>query len=264
MRPPAVLFVTFLVLTLSAPGCSGDASGPRADSGKPGARGENGSDRSRPEPGGNVKRSELGRHVWLETEGDRRRVRVEASVCLRQGVYGLECLLCRKGTKEHESILVTTADAQVIHTALVAAGAEPGLPARFDQRFEPPSGSRIKVVLEYEDQGKLVSVPAGRWVRDIQSRKELTSDWVFAGSLLWPNPDGDDKPKVYAANTDGAYVCVINVPTAMLDLTLHTPSAPESRAFQPFTEHIPAEGTAVMVIFEPVAGKNAVRATGKN
>jgi hypothetical protein len=212
-----------------------------------------------------VKRSELGKHVWLETEegGRRRRVRVEATVCLRQGSYGLECLLCRKNTKDYESVLATTADAQVIHTALLAAGAEKGSPVRYDPHFQSPTGSRIKVSLEYEDHGRLVTVPAGRWVRDAQTKKELDSDWVFAGSLLWPNPDGEDKPKVYAANTDGAYVCVINVPTAMLDLPVHTPSAPENRAFQPFTEHIPPEGTQVMVIFEPVADKKEAKSTGK-
>ena len=37
-----------------------------------------------------------------------------------------EQLLCRKNTKEHESILATTADARIIHAGLLAAAAEPG------------------------------------------------------------------------------------------------------------------------------------------
>jgi len=237
MRVPAGVFVGLLALSFGGLGCSRDESPPPAAT-----RGE-------------IKKSELGKHVWLETEGTRRRVRVDAWVCLRRGAYGLECLLCRSKTKEHESILATAADAQVIHTALVAAGADPGSPARFDPQFRPPTGSRIKITLEYEEQGKLGTVPAGRWIRDVATKKELDTDWVFAGSLLWPNPDGPDKPKQYAAQGDGAYVCVINVPTAMLDLTVHTPSAPETRAFEPFTEHIPAVDTRVTVIFEPVSEK---------
>ncbi len=146
----------------------------------------------------------------------------------------------------------------------MAADAEPGSPARFDQGgYTPPTGPRIRVTLEYEKNGRLVSVPAGSWVRDVQTKKELNADWVFAGSLLWPNPDGADKPRIYAANTDGAYICVINVPTAMLDLPVHTPSAPENRAFEPFTEHIPPEGTPVILILAPAAGKGAAKATGK-
>src|SRR5262249_5607116 len=64
-----------------------------------------------------------GRGVWLESEGDKRRVRVRAWVCLRQGRYGLECLLCRRHTKEHESVLATAADASLIHAGLLATKA---------------------------------------------------------------------------------------------------------------------------------------------
>ena len=32
--------------------------------------------------------------LWLETKGEKRRVLVAAAVCLREGTYGLECLLC--------------------------------------------------------------------------------------------------------------------------------------------------------------------------
>src|SRR5262249_42398224 len=42
-----------------------------------------------------AKRAALGQNVWLETVGDRRRVVVGAEVCLREGQYALECLLCR-------------------------------------------------------------------------------------------------------------------------------------------------------------------------
>lgn len=253
------LLAFFGSLILGAAGCSGGLSVDSADSG----RGKTSPDTHSSRPGvtpvvphGDVKRSELGRHVWLETEGKRRRVRVEASVCLRQGNYGLECLLCRKQQKEYESVLATAADAQVIHAALIAAGAQPGSPVSFDKGFKPPSGSRIKVSLEYEDQGKLVTAPAGFWVRDVKTKKALDSEWVFAGSILWPNPDGDDKPKIYAANAEGGYVYIINMPTAMLDLPIQNrPGAPENRSYEPFTEHIPEVGTPVMVIFEPVAEK---------
>jgi hypothetical protein len=244
-RLSAVGFILLLALPFGVVGCSRDEPAPPP-----------------PPTHSEVKKSELGKHVWLETEGPHRRVRVDASVALRQGEYSLEFLLSKK-FKEYESILVTTADAQVIHTALVAAGAEPGSPARFDPQFRPPTGSRIKITLEYEEKGKLRSVPAGSWIRDKDSKKELNADWVFAGSRLWPNPDGEDKPKLYAANGDGAYVCVINGPTAMIDLTVRSLGALEARSFEPFTEHIPELGTPVTVIFEPITDKKAPPSTAK-
>jgi hypothetical protein len=253
------------LLALTGAGCSGGAPADPADSGQRRATAD---DRAAPPrslsdvpPG--VKRSALGKHVWLETEGQRRRVRVEASVCLRQGGYGLEFLLSKK-FKAYESVLSTEADAQLIHAALVTAGAVPGSPVRFDPQFKPPSGSQVKVTLEYEDHGKVVRVPAGHWVRDVKTKQELDSEWVFAGSRLWPNPDGDDKPKLYAANGEGAYVCVINLPTAMLDLPIRNDrGATENRAFEPFTEHIPEIDTPVVVVFEPVGGSPVAGAAGK-
>jgi hypothetical protein len=259
--------VPLLALALAGPGCSGGVSVDPADSGRPAPGAQTAPTRpglTPVVPNGDVKRKEVARHVWFETEGKTRRVRVEAAVCLRRGEYGLECLLCRTKTKVHESVLATSADAFEIHKNLMAAGAEYGSPARFDVKYKPPSGSRVKISLEYEDQGKLVTAPAGYWVRDVKTKKELDSDWIFTGSVLYPNPDGDDKPKIYAANSEGGYVYVINWPTSMLDLPVRTPSAPEQRAFEPFTEHIPEVGTPVIVIFEPVADSDGAKAMGKN
>src|SRR5262249_52964302 len=82
----------------------------------------------------------LSKNVYFEKLPDgRRRVLVNAYVCLREGEFGLECLLCRRGTKEHESILAADVDARTIHAGLLAAGAEPGAPVVFDPEFRPPA-----------------------------------------------------------------------------------------------------------------------------
>src|SRR5438034_5550667 len=65
-----------------------------------------------------AKKVNLGKNVFLEVQGDKRRVLVEAKVCLRTGQ--LEQFLTRKGTKEHEAILAADVDARDIHAALVA------------------------------------------------------------------------------------------------------------------------------------------------
>ena len=78
-----------------------------------------------PDSGPDLKKVQVGPQVWLEIQGRQRRVLVNASVCLREGNFGLECLLCKKNTKEHESPLVTEAEAHHIHAALLAAGAKP-------------------------------------------------------------------------------------------------------------------------------------------
>src|SRR4051812_48236590 len=64
-----------------------------------------------------TKKVEVGKNVALEVQGERRRVLVQAYVCLRQGQ--LEQFLTRKRTKEHEAVLAADVDARDIHTALI-------------------------------------------------------------------------------------------------------------------------------------------------
>src|SRR5690348_4635522 len=87
----------------------------------------------------------VGNNVYLEIDGPRRRVLVDAYVCLRQGQ--LEQLLTRKRTKEHEAILAADIDARHLHAALIAAGAQPGSPVKFRPKFQPPTGTPIKITL---------------------------------------------------------------------------------------------------------------------
>jgi hypothetical protein len=199
----------------------------------------------------------LGENIWLETQGDKRRVLVAAVVCLREGAYGLECLLCKRGTKEHESLLVTTAHAKVIHAALEVAKIKAGSPVEYRPKFAPPRGDKVKVTLLYENKGKWVSVPGQKWIRNAKTKKDLEYDWVFAGSLLYKNPDDEDKnsPPIYLADGEGAYICISNVPTAMLDLPIDSPKGIENRVYEPHTANIPALDTSVTVILEPMEEK---------
>jgi hypothetical protein len=217
------------------------------------------------------KKTPMKRGVWIETKGERRRVLVDASVCLREGQYGLECLLCRANTKEHESILRTEADARVIHIALMGAtGVKPGSPVQYDPEFKPPAGSPIKVLLQYHEmeepplewtavggplatlfdkQGKLVTVAARTWIHNVKTKKDLDLDWVFTGSFFYKDPFDKNKEH-YAAQSEGAFISVSNVPTAMLDLPVASPKGIEDRVFVPHTERIPPLDTPVTVILE--------------
>jgi hypothetical protein len=177
-------------------------------------------------------------------------VMLEAMVCLRKGL--LEHLMCRRHTKEHEAILTAEVDARDVHKTLLAIGAKEGKPVQFQPRFAPPSGSTIKITLEYQEKGKTVRVPAQKWIRNVKTKKDLDVDWVFAGSRLYPNPFDETKPPIYGAN-EGDVICVSNFPTAMLDLPINSSKDNDDLTFEAHTERIPALETRVWVILEPVA-----------
>src|SRR2546426_246480 len=70
-----------------------------------------------------IKKLSLWKNITVEIQGDKRRVRINSEVCLREGL--LEQLLTKKGMKEHEAILSADIDARHLHAALTLAGAEP-------------------------------------------------------------------------------------------------------------------------------------------
>jgi hypothetical protein len=199
----------------------------------------------------------VGQNVFLEILPTSRRVLISAEVCLREGP--LELLLTRKGTKEHEAVLRADVDARKVHDALLLAGAKAGGTVRFDPRYRPARGTPIKVSLVYKKDGTLVNGSARSWVRNARTKRELPSDWVFAGSELVEgadplNPNG---PKRYLAN-DGDLICVANFETALLDLPIESSKSDDDRGYEAWTERIPEPGTPVVVVLEP-----QVRAKGK-
>lgn len=99
-----------------------------------------------------------------------KKVIVKAKVCLREGV--LEMFLCRKHTKEHESILAFDGRAYLIHTGLLAIGAEPGEPMLYkDGKYTPPKGQKLKVTVKWRDKaGKMQETDGSKWVRTATRR----------------------------------------------------------------------------------------------
>lgn len=98
-----------------------------------------------------------------------RRLLLKSRVVLREGV--LEMFLCKAQTKEHESVLSIDADAYLIHAGLLALGARPGAPARFDETFHPPTGQKIEIhVIWTGEDGTEHRERAQRWIRHVTRR----------------------------------------------------------------------------------------------
>lgn len=191
--------------------------------------------------------------IFLEVpkEGPRR-VHLLAEVCLREGP--LEVFLCRLNTKEHESILHVDADGREIHAALIAANAKQGHPVKFAPKFEPATGSVIKISLTYREKGKVKSCPANEWIKDRNTSKFMAHDWVFAGSRLLQDPERPDRPPYYTAN-QGEFICLSNFADAMLDLPVKSSKEAAELIFEINTPRIPPLRTPVIVTLEPVVDK---------
>ncbi|MGL4512792.1 MAG: YdjY domain-containing protein [Lacipirellulaceae bacterium] len=207
---------------------------------------------ARPEPPATAKRLAPASSVWVDAAA--KRVYVGGEVTLREGV--LEMFACPKGTKEHESVVAVDSPAFLVHTALLAIGAEPGAPVRFDPKYEPPRGAEINIRVEWFDAaGDKQSSRAQDWVRDLRTKRPMDLPFVFAGSGFWTDPDSGEQR--YLAES-GDLVCVSNFASATLDVPAASTQSNAELLFEPFTERVPERGTPVMLVMS-VGDAAAVR-----
>jgi hypothetical protein len=197
------------------------------------------------------------------TAGIERRVVLELEVVLTKGY--LEHLISRsEAGKDHETILSSEFDAEILHAALLGAGLVPGKPAKFlnaerELDFKPATGQTVKIYLEYEGaEGKKVVVPAQSWVVGGKDSKPLTADWVFAGSFKGKSTTAMGEEFVYFAANDGRVVCLANFGSALLDLPFESVKGDpqgDTLSFRANTAVIPDRGTKVRALFEAVPTK---------
>jgi hypothetical protein len=185
--------------------------------------------------------------LWVDVKNHR--VYVDGYVSLRDAP--LEMFACPAGTKEHESIVATLARSNEVHAALLAVGAMPGTTVKFDPKYVPATGQRIRVWVLYRDaEGEFKYADARSWVRQGDSDKAMEMDWVFAGSSTWTDPQ--DGVTYYQANS-GEMICVSNFGTAMLDLPIESSDSNAALSFRAFTERIPPDLTPVRLMLVPIS-----------
>jgi hypothetical protein len=163
----------------------------------------------------------------------------------------LEFFCVVNGTNEHESVLRTKARPSNIHLALLMLGLEPGEGVKYSdaaKKWFPPHGPPLRISCEFEKDGKKLTVPAYRMMRDIKTQKPMPPmTWIFVGSKVMP--DGN-----YAADMTGYVVSVVNFELTLIDIPDLASSANETLEWQIDTDVAPPGGTPVTMIIEP-AGK---------
>jgi hypothetical protein len=182
--------------------------------------------------------------LWLDAKN--KRIVMDGVVCLREGQ--LEMFACTKGTKEHESVVSVATKAFAVHAGLVAVGAKPGTPVKFEPEYQPASGTTVDITAIWTDsKGKVHHDKAQNWVQNVKTKKAMTQNWVFCGSGFWQDNDGNRR---YLADA-GDFICVSNFPSAMLDLPVESSQGDHALMFRAFTENIPPRGTKVRLVLTP-------------
>ena len=181
-----------------------------------------------------------------------RQVVLDAVVSERQEM--LEFLLCKKGTKDYESLLVTTVPPSSLHAALLALNLMPGKPARWSQVpgkepvFLSPSGATLEIAVRWKDAKGRRSKPVTDWLLIAGGKQKPTHNrWVFVGSSFLD--DGS-----YWADEEGHHVSLANFASSVIDVPFRSSDKTAFLEFRPNTDAVPPKGTAVEVVFTAVKG----------
>jgi hypothetical protein len=191
-----------------------------------------------------LRRLDLEQPVWVDKHNNH--VIMQGEVC-RAG-YPLE-FFATYSNRSYEAVVSVNVKPSIVHAGLLAVGARAGHPAQFQPTFLPPTGTEVAIEVRWRDaKGKVQSSPAQNWIRNIKTKKALDSNWVFAGSLFVKD---DATGKEYYQADSGELICVLSLPTAMLDLPIRSYGALEARSFEAFEEHLPPPGTPVTILLKP-------------
>ena len=133
-------------------------------------------------------------------DAKRKRLLLKTEVVQQEAL--LEMVLCKKGTKEHETIVAIDSDAYVIHAGLLAIGAEPGTPVRYAPEYEPPEGQIIDIFANWaDDNGRPHREPIQKWVRHVTRRYYVEPLAKLPNDFPVPKESDPNKTKVATGMT---------------------------------------------------------------
>jgi hypothetical protein len=194
-------------------------------------------------------------HVRVDVKT--RQVRVDAETLAVDAP--LEFFAVMNGTSEHESVVRSPAKPSNVHLGLVMLGLEPGSPVQFSEatkQWLPPHGPPLRITMEYEQDGKPVSVPAYRWMREIKTKRPMPPmTWIFAGSRVM----GDGN---YAADVTGYLVSVVNFDLTLIDIPQLASNENESLQWERNADVMPPAGTKVTMVIEPAGASDPAKPNG--
>ncbi|MDA1007478.1 MAG: YdjY domain-containing protein [Planctomycetota bacterium] len=208
----------------------------------------------------------IGEHITVLR--DDRSVEIDAIVVLDDGF--LEQLVCGRGTREHESLLVSMAPASQIHAALLLLGIESGKPGLWSMHQapsgewktvkSPPEGPSVAVDVRWKDEeGCAHEAPLSSWVVHAQSGAALPNGrFVFAGSILLSEEGTEPTPPtVYAGDLSGSIVGLVTFGDEVIAMNevISDQADVEASVWLANPEAMPPLGTRVTLILR--AAQNA-------
>jgi hypothetical protein len=189
------------------------------------------------------------------------RIEIEGRFCLDEGI--LDYLAVVAGGREYESVLALNCKAWLLHANLLAVGAQCGPTEEAIEYLKknPPAdgkipdkpGTKLRITIEWEKDGKTASVSASQVLFNRKTRKEAEdSEWVFTGSYFAKEPDTNRD--VYMGDVDQAVIGVTYTPSAVINIgkDMGNPYDGADTGYEVNKRVVPKRGTPMKMIIQVV------------
>jgi hypothetical protein len=191
---------------------------------------------------------------FLHVDVAAKRVAIDCETVDAQAPLEFFCVV--RGGPEHETIFRTNAKPSHVHLALLMIGLTPGKPLHYveaTEKWSPPEGPALQISVQYEKDGKTVTLPAWKLMRGIQSKKTMQPmNWIFTGSRML---EGEH----YGADDAGYVISIVNFDLSPIDVPMLASSSNETLEYELNPDTCPPEGTKATIIIEPADAKSASR-----
>lgn len=188
----------------------------------------------------------VGKLPHVQFDAAKKQVRVDCEMLAVDAP--LEFFCCVKGTNDYEAMIRSEVKPSNLHLALLAIGLKPGQPLQYSdaaKRWLPPQGPPLQIMMEFQKNGKTVSVPAWSWMRNVKNKKPAPPfTWVFTGSRVMENG-------AYAADSTGYLVSIVNFDLTVIDVPQLASSSNELLEWERNPDTTPKAGTPVTMVIEP-------------
>jgi len=181
-------------------------------------------------------------------------LRLEASVCLREGI--LEYVAVSRGGKTYESLFELKAKPSQIHAGLLLVGVEPISLGDNSKRTE----TQLRIQVEWENEegssDKVKPIPIEEFLTDrtTEKRAEMLT-WFFSGSILGPDIDSPDgKGAIYVADMEKSVIAIWPDQTAVLNPVQKSgnPYRGNTYGFEAKTDSLPKLGAKAWLVIQRI------------
>ena len=182
-----------------------------------------------------------------------RRIEVPMRVNMVKGI--LEYIAVTTNGKLHESLLEMQAVPSHLHLAMLLLDLETNeyVPQKDAGRRMTREGSRVRLYVERATNtpGVVERVPVESWLLNRKTKKPGKAvDWLFSGSIFWDSS--------YASDGSRSVIGLVPDDTCVLTTTsdIGNPYHGAGLGYDVNTKAVPAIGTPVKLVIEPVAKKS--------